>query len=136
MAALLEGFRVIHTVGNGDYLSGEIRNRLLELNPENYSGMVFTGEIDGERIRCHARAFARSKWKNWPVLRSTGLCCTGIRTAAKMRSSGGRVSSTRAHWAGCIRRNVRLHIIDLAEGRVMFVTVALMNRSWDHLASG
>lgn len=43
----LGGFWVIHLVGNGDYLSGEIRRVLLELNPENYSGMVYTGQIGG-----------------------------------------------------------------------------------------
>ncbi len=46
----LSGFRVIHLVGNGDYLSGEIRRVLLDMNPESYSGMVWTGEIDGVPI--------------------------------------------------------------------------------------
>ncbi len=43
----LGGFRVIHLVGNGDYLSGEIRRALLEMNPASYSGMVWTGELGG-----------------------------------------------------------------------------------------
>ncbi len=43
----MHGFRVIHLVGNGDYLSGEIRRVLLEMNPENYSGLVWTGELGG-----------------------------------------------------------------------------------------
>jgi putative phosphoesterase len=46
-AASLGGFRVIHVLGNGDYLSGEIHRILLELNPLNSSGLSFNGEIDG-----------------------------------------------------------------------------------------
>ncbi len=49
-AAHLQGFRVIHVIGNGDIASGEIRRVLLSLNPQNYSGMVFTGQFDGARI--------------------------------------------------------------------------------------
>lgn len=44
------GFRVIHVIGNGDELSGEIRRILLELNPENFSGSVFEGTIEGVRL--------------------------------------------------------------------------------------
>jgi uncharacterized protein len=46
-ASLLEGFRVILTFGNGDFASGEILAALKSLDPENYAGMVYTGEIDG-----------------------------------------------------------------------------------------
>ncbi len=46
----LSGFRVIHLVGNGDYLSGEIRRALLDMNPESYSGMVWAGELGGVSI--------------------------------------------------------------------------------------
>ncbi len=49
-AALLAGFRVICVLGNGDIASGEIRQTLLALNPENYVGLVYTGQIDGARI--------------------------------------------------------------------------------------
>lgn len=44
------GFRVIHVIGNGDQLSGEIRHILTELDPENFSGELFEGEIQGVRI--------------------------------------------------------------------------------------
>lgn len=43
-------FRVIHTTGNGDQFSGEIRNILQEMNPGNFSGPVHEGEIDGIRF--------------------------------------------------------------------------------------
>jgi uncharacterized protein len=49
-ARTLQGFRVIFAFGNGDILSGEIRAALLELNPENYAGSVYTGRIGGARI--------------------------------------------------------------------------------------
>ena len=50
VAPLLEGFRVIYLAGNGDLLWGEIRRSLLELNPESFGGLVFSGEIDGVKI--------------------------------------------------------------------------------------
>jgi uncharacterized protein len=43
----LNGFHVIHTIGNGDYLSGEIQRILVEMNLSNYSGLVFEGELEG-----------------------------------------------------------------------------------------
>jgi putative phosphoesterase len=46
-AATLGEFRIIHTIGNGDYAAGTIRQVLIELNPLNYSGLVFTGEFEG-----------------------------------------------------------------------------------------
>jgi putative phosphoesterase len=49
-AALMNGFRVIHVSGNGDFLTGEIRRVLLELNPLNFSGLVFEGDLDGMRV--------------------------------------------------------------------------------------
>jgi putative phosphoesterase len=47
---LLVGFRVIYLAGNGDVLWGEIRRSLLDLNPESYGGLVFSGEIGGAKI--------------------------------------------------------------------------------------
>ncbi|HMD90479.1 MAG TPA: metallophosphoesterase family protein [Anaerolineaceae bacterium] len=47
---LLADFRVIYLAGNGDLLWGEIRQSLLDLNPENFGGLVFEGEIEGVRI--------------------------------------------------------------------------------------
>ena len=49
-AAALGDFRVIHTAGNGDYATGEIRQILLGLNPQSYSGLVYTGDIQGVKI--------------------------------------------------------------------------------------
>lgn len=49
-AAAMSNVRVIHTVGNGDYASGEIRETLMSLNPNNYSGMVWSGELGGVSI--------------------------------------------------------------------------------------
>jgi putative phosphoesterase len=49
-AASLGGFRVIHVIGNSDYLSGEIRRVLLELNPLSISENQFAGLIDGVSI--------------------------------------------------------------------------------------
>jgi uncharacterized protein len=47
MTALLADFRVISVFGNGDIASGEIRQKLLRMNPQNYAGLVYTGEIEG-----------------------------------------------------------------------------------------
>ncbi len=49
-AGSLQGFQVIHVFGNLDSASGEIRQVLLDLNPENYSGAEYTGEIGGVKI--------------------------------------------------------------------------------------
>jgi hypothetical protein len=49
-ASALGGFRVIHVQGNGDFLSGEIRRVLLDLNPLSFSGAFFSGEIDGVQL--------------------------------------------------------------------------------------
>jgi putative phosphoesterase len=46
----LSAFRVILTFGNGDFTSGEMREALLNMNPDSYAGSVFQGEIDGLRI--------------------------------------------------------------------------------------
>jgi len=46
----LAGFRVIYLAGNGDILWGEIRQSLLELNPESFGGLVFKGELGGIKI--------------------------------------------------------------------------------------
>lgn len=46
----LDGFRVVFVYGNGDYASGEIRETLEALNPQNSADLVFTGAIGGTRI--------------------------------------------------------------------------------------
>lgn len=43
----LYGFHVIHVTGNGDLFTAEIRRRLLEMRPDNFSGVVYEGEIEG-----------------------------------------------------------------------------------------
>jgi putative phosphoesterase len=50
MAELLAGYRVIHATGNGDVDFIKIRQTLLNLNLESFSGPLFTGEIGGSRI--------------------------------------------------------------------------------------
>ena len=50
VAPLLADLRVIYLAGNGDLLWGEIRRSLLEMNPESFGGLVFSGEMDGVRI--------------------------------------------------------------------------------------
>jgi len=49
-AQTLAGFRVIHVLGNGDFASGEIAQTLRALDPENFSGPVYTGCWDGVHI--------------------------------------------------------------------------------------
>lgn len=49
-AQALGGFRAICVFGNGDAASGEIRQALLAQNPQNYAGLVYTGELEGSRI--------------------------------------------------------------------------------------
>lgn len=50
LAPEMAGFRVICAFGNGDIASGEIRQALLAMNPENYAGLVYKGRIGGARI--------------------------------------------------------------------------------------
>lgn len=50
MVRALVGFRVICLLGNGDFASGEIRQVLMEQNPDNYVGLVYRGEIGNARI--------------------------------------------------------------------------------------
>jgi uncharacterized protein len=50
VARALVGFRVICLLGNGDVASGEIRQVLMEQNPDNYVGLVYRGEIGNARI--------------------------------------------------------------------------------------
>lgn len=50
VAQAMQGFHVICTLGNGDIASGEIRQTLAGLKPENYTGMVYRGRIGGARI--------------------------------------------------------------------------------------
>jgi uncharacterized protein len=122
-AALLEGFRVIHTVGNGDTLSGEIRKTLLELNPENYSGMVFTGEIDGERFAAtHGHLPGRVE----ELVRSAQyrFVLHGHSHRRKdEKQPGARIINPGA-LGGMHPQERSIAVIDLTEGRVMFLTVA------------
>jgi uncharacterized protein len=50
VARAMPGFRVIAVFGNGDVESGEIRQALLDQNPESYAGLLFRGEIGGAHI--------------------------------------------------------------------------------------
>jgi uncharacterized protein len=123
MAAQLNGFRIIHTVGNGDYLSGEIRNRLLEMNPENFSGMVFTGEIGGERI---AATHGHLPGKVEELARSAQYRFVLHGHSHRRRDEkqwGARIVNPGA-LGGLHPQERSIAILDLAEGRVMFVTVA------------
>ncbi len=50
LTRLLYGFRVVAVFGNGDYASGQIRQNLLALDPHNWAGLVYTGELGGARL--------------------------------------------------------------------------------------
>ncbi len=50
VAQKMAQFRVICVFGNGDFASGEIREELMRQNPENYAGLVYSGNIAGARI--------------------------------------------------------------------------------------
>jgi len=43
-------YQVIYVYGNGDFLSGEIRDTLKAFSDKNYAGMVFRGEISEKKI--------------------------------------------------------------------------------------
>jgi putative phosphoesterase len=49
-AAAMGDFLIIHTLGNGDYASGAIRQELLNLNPSNFSGLTYKGDVEGIAI--------------------------------------------------------------------------------------
>jgi putative phosphoesterase len=46
-AALLAGFEVKHVSGNMANAPGALRRALLALNPDNFSGISYSGQIDG-----------------------------------------------------------------------------------------
>ena len=46
----LHGFQVIILLGNVDTASGLIREALLEQNPDNWAGLVYSGKIGDRRI--------------------------------------------------------------------------------------
>jgi len=46
----MHGFQVIHVCGNQDTADGQIRQVLLDMNPKNFSGLTFEGEIGGMKI--------------------------------------------------------------------------------------
>ncbi len=46
----LSQFRVIYLFGNGDILTGEMSRKLLEMDSQNFAGLVYSGEMDGVRI--------------------------------------------------------------------------------------
>jgi uncharacterized protein len=50
VAKRLAPFHVLSVLGNGDFASGEIRDEILRQNPENYVGLVYTGQIGEVRI--------------------------------------------------------------------------------------
>jgi putative phosphoesterase len=47
MVSHFEGFRVIYTIGNMDYMTGAIKKRLGKMRADNFAGTVFNGKIDG-----------------------------------------------------------------------------------------
>jgi hypothetical protein len=122
-AARLGEFRVIHTVGNGDYLSGEIRTRLLALNPDNYSGMVFTGEVDGVHFAAtHGHLNGKvEELANMGQYRYVLHGHSHRRKDEQLR--GARVINPGA-LGGLHPQERSIALLDLAEDRVMFVTVA------------
>lgn len=59
-AALLAGYQIILSYGNGDFTSGEIRETLEKLNPASFAGLVYQGEIDSLRIAViHGHHYSR-----------------------------------------------------------------------------
>ncbi len=49
-AGLLTGFKIIHVTGNMARNHGAIRQTLLNLNPDNFSGPNYSGQIDGIEV--------------------------------------------------------------------------------------
>lgn len=50
IARAMQGFRVICAFGNGDIATGEIRQALIEMNPDSFAGLVFSGKIGDSMI--------------------------------------------------------------------------------------
>jgi uncharacterized protein len=122
-AARLEGFRVIHTVGNGDYLSGEIRTRLLALNPENYSGMVFTGEVDGVLFAA-THGHLNRKVEELAGMGQYRYVLHGHSHRRRDEQQGGARIINPGALGGLHPQERSIALLDLAEDRVMFITVA------------
>ena len=49
-ARLLDGFQVYFTYGNGDTVTGKIREMLLSYNPTSWTGFTFTGDVNGVSV--------------------------------------------------------------------------------------
>jgi putative phosphoesterase len=49
-AGAMHGFQVIHVCGNQDTANGQIRQVLLDMNPKNFSGITYEGEVGGMKI--------------------------------------------------------------------------------------
>jgi uncharacterized protein len=47
MVPFFEGFRVIYTMGNMDFVTGAIKKRFEKQGEDNFVGMVFKGELNG-----------------------------------------------------------------------------------------
>ena len=47
MVSHFEGFRVIYTFGNMDFVTGAIRKRLQKMREDNFAGEVFRGKLNG-----------------------------------------------------------------------------------------
>ena len=50
MLSRFEGFRLIYLLGNMDHASGTIVKMVQKMNPENFAGTVFTGQLDGVSV--------------------------------------------------------------------------------------
>jgi uncharacterized protein len=122
-AAHLAGFRVIHTVGNGDYLSGEIRKTLLDLNPESFSGMVYTGEIEGEKI---AATHGHLPGKVEELVRSAQYRYV-LHGHSHLRKDDKQANTRVINPGGLGGKHPQersVALLDLAAGRLLFVMVA------------
>lgn len=121
LARRMTGFRVICVLGNGDYASGEIRNTLMALNPENYCGLIYKGSIDGVQIAAtHGHLDVVDE-----------LLASGVYTYVfkghshyhKDELHGSTRLINPGALGGLRRENRQFCILDLATGKAQFVVV-------------
>jgi uncharacterized protein len=123
VAHALDGFRVVCVLGNGDYLSGAIRQALLAQDPHNYVGLVYRGELGGARI---AATHGHLTGQVDELLRSGSFDYVFKGHSHQHRDE--RIGGTRLINPGALggmrREERRACILDLASGQARFVEIA------------
>lgn len=119
-----EGFRLIYLLGNMDQASGTIVKRVQKMNPENFAGTVFTGNLDGvsiaathSHIEGEVMELVRSRKYQWIFHGHTHRRRDEIVGGVRIVNPGA---------LGGMNWGLRTFcVVDLTEGNVEFVPIPL-----------